>query len=425
MKTIDCRCISATAVSVVLVAAILCEGKLQAASINAGDWSTYQHDNAHTGRSPADFSPAQLQKLWGSTQYRRPIVVGNSIYGIGTYSSSAMSLASLNLYSGQLNWSSTIPGASGGLAYADDMIVVSARSTTSTKLYVYDAASGTQKYAVDLPSFQSPTSPTVLRNSNNQLVAYVADGGRISAVNLGSSTGSILWTTQGKFGGASTPTIAENSIILAGPGDYYAIDQLTGVANHFFNGGIIGGGGITAAFDADRRQIYIRNDLLNHMIAFSFESNAVITQKWQTTDTGSGSVSIGDSGRIYSTDRHTIWEQDPSDGHVIRSINGLDLPIGFTPVLSSNSLFYYGGTRATEIFDLNTFTHTRTLPDGRGSTNTHLQSPGAIFDNGYVLYHSNGFDVYVIPEPSIAILAIGLAVILAIRNRSYRVGGRT
>jgi hypothetical protein len=197
---------------------------------------------------------------------------------------------------------------------------------------------------------------------------------------------------------------------------YYAIDQLTGSVNPFFTASNAGGSGVTVAFDRLRNQFYVRDGDINALSAFSYTSNSMITQKWQTNPHGSTSVAIGPGGEVYGTNANEIYDWSPADGHVIQSTSGLELAYGFTPALSANSLFTYGydsthAVKTTEVFDLGTLAHVRTLPRGQSDANTPQQSPGAVFDQGYILYHSQdsiggaGFGVYfAVPEPAAILL---------------------
>jgi hypothetical protein len=213
------------------------------------------------------------------------------------------------------------------------------------------------------------------------------------------------------------PTVAGGSVILAGPTNYYAFDQLTGASNHFFGNGN-GGGGVTVAYDSARNQIYVRDRDNGLLTAFSYTSQSSISQVWQVpANINGGSVAIGADGGIYLTDStglHSLIERDPTDGHLLKSTNvPFEFSFGVTPIVSANSLFAWSTEfgPVTEIYDLDTFTRVRFLPKGRGGTNTAYQGPGAIFDNGYVLYHTDGFDVYwAVPEPSTAILVLVVGI---------------
>jgi hypothetical protein len=405
---------------------------LQFGDAKADDWTTYQHDAAHTGRSTADFAPTSLTKVWGSSSGNtQPIVVGNTLYELTSSgnTSNPLALNSYNLATGQKNWTTnfTAPGAT-HLTFADGLLIFSGQTGIDNhKLYAWDAANGTQRYVVDLPDLDYISiTPTVARNANNQLVAYVTGGQAVAAVALGASSGNVLWTSQASgIGGQSIPTVVGDSVILTGPEDYYAFDQLTGASNHFFGNGSGGGGGETVAYDSARKQIYVRDPGNGLLTAFSYTSQSSISQVWQVpANINGGSVAIGADGGIYLTDStslHSLIKRDPTDGHLLKSISvAFEFSFGATPIVSANSLFVWSTEfgPVTEVYDLDTFTRVRFLPKGRGGSNTAYQGPGAIFDNGYVLYYSSGFDVYwAVPEPSTLVLAVGIFAPLAAHRR--------
>src|SRR3954469_23269938 len=174
---------------------ILC-AVLQFGNAKADDWMTYQHDAAHTGRSTADFDPTTLTKIWGSNSGNtQPIVVGNSLYELtgNGFTRAPVTLTSYNLATAQKNWSTGFEAAGlSHLTFGDGMLVFAGRTLSDDryKLYAWDAGTGMQKYALDPPNIGGfSLTPTVARNANNQLVAYVASGGFVSAVALGATSG--------------------------------------------------------------------------------------------------------------------------------------------------------------------------------------------------------------------------------------------
>ena len=409
-----------------LAAALSCMLLMRPGLILADDWATYQHDNAHTGRSSAAFDSTLLTKAWGSMQYTDPIVVGNSVFGIR--GNGTVTVTSFNLLNGQTKWSTSLSASTPSYpTYAEGLLVFASSTSTGDRLYVLDAASGAQKYSVDMPPLGGiPLTPTIARNANNDLVAYVAGGEKVAAVNLGANAGSVMWTGSGSIGGSSMATIVGNSIILAGPDQYYAFDQLTGASNHFFGGTISGGGGVTVAFDSARMEFYVHDDSRNVLEAYSYTNNGAISSIWQVANGSSGgSVSIGADGGVYYATVSGLFERDPTDGHVLRSLSGLALSNETTPALSANSIFLYGDATSggtTEIFDINTFAHVSSISRGRGDLGTDYQGPGAIFDNGYVLYYhtdttTSGFDVYLaVPEPSAVLLLLTSSIVTVTRR---------
>ncbi len=312
---------------------------LQFGDAKADDWTTYQHDAAHTGRSSETFNPLLLKNTWGETfsltrpYPPTPVVAGDSLYNI--VGASGTTITSYNVRNGTTRWSASytdLNALRSPLSFAEGLLVFLAdgQSFSGTRLYVVDAATGMQKYSVALPPNMAPyVQPTLSRNANNQLVAYARWGDQISAVNLGTTSGSVMWTNSGNnMGTDSVPTIVGGSVVIAGPNQYYAFDQLTGASNHFLTSGTSGGGGCPVAFDSARMQFYVRDSVNGFLTAYKYTSNNVIQQVWRDSNSYqgvSGSVSIGADGRIYSASPGNVFELDPVDGHVLRSINGLPL----------------------------------------------------------------------------------------------------
>src|SRR5215467_1512680 len=268
---------------------------LFARSVTADDWPYYQHDAWHTGDSSAFVNPQALSLAWSApsspTGYSTPVIVGNTIYamqnqqGIGN---SQTTVSSFDLSTGAINWSYTgnfvfpsQPGVGGGF------VTFVGSTLSSSSLYVLDAITGTLRYTVPIPEGLVSMMPTVVQDQiSGNVTAFVADGSQVSALSLGSTNGSVLWTQTGEFGGDSIPTVVGTSIVLAGPGQYYAFDQATGAANHFWSGNIEGGGGSTVAYDASRQQFYVLedyNDGTPTLSAYHYIDNAHITLLWQRT----------------------------------------------------------------------------------------------------------------------------------------------
>jgi hypothetical protein len=391
---------------------------LLAQSIVADDWPYYQHDAWHTGDSSSFVSPQALSLAWRApsspTGYSTPVIVGNNIYamqnqqGIGD---SQTTVSSFDLSTGAINWSYTgnfvfpsQPGVGGGF------VTFVGSTLSSSSLYVLDATTGMLRYTVPIPESLISLMPTVVQDLiSGNVTAFVADGSQVSAVSLGSVSGSVLWTQTGSFGGDSIPTVVGSSIVLAGPGQYYAFDQATGAANQFWSGNISGGGGTTVAYDATRQQFYVLedyNDPTPTLSAYHYTDNAHITLLWQRTGAGvggGGSAAIGPTGNIYSAGNTTIWELDPATGITLRSISGL-FANGVTPALTNNVLWIIGQSQ-TFAYDLVTLQLLRAFNGSRGDLNTPYDSPGAFTDGYFVLdygniYGSPGFDVYSAPSPT-------------------------
>ena len=196
--------------------------------------------------------------------------------------------------------------------------------------------------------------------------------------------------------------------MLVGPGQYYAFDQVTGAANHFWSGGVSGGGGSTVAYDATRQQFYVLEDYDpdTTLSAYHYTDNFHIELLWQRTGAGvgyGGSVAIGPTGNVYSAGNSVIWELDPATGTTLRSIPG-SFANGVTPALTNNVLWIIGQIQVFA-YDLVTLQLLRAFNGSRGDLNTPYDSPGAFADGYFVLdygniYGSPGFDVYSGPIPT-------------------------
>jgi outer membrane protein assembly factor BamB len=391
---------------------------LFAQSAVADDWPYYQHDAWHTGDSSALVNPQPLSLAWSApsspTGYSTPVIVGNHIYamqnqqGIGN---SQTTVSSFELLTGAINWSYTgnfvFPSQPGvGVGF----VTFVGSTISNSSLYVLDATTGTLRYTVPIPEGVTSMMPTVVQDKiSGNVTAFVANGSQLSAVSLGQMSGSVLWTQTGSFGGSSIPTVVGNSIVLAGPGQYYAFDQATGTPNHFWSGNISGGGGTTVAYDAARQQFYVLefyNDPTPTLSAYHYTDNAHITLLWQRTGAGvggGGSVAIGSTGNVYSAGNTVIWELDPATGTTLRPISG-SFANAVTPALTNNVLWIIGETQVFA-YDLVTLQLLRSFDGSRGSLNSAYDSPGAFADGYFVLdygtiYGSPGFDVYSAPTPT-------------------------
>ena len=391
---------------------------LFAGQLVADDWPYYQHDAWHTGNSSALVNPQVLSLAWTApsspTGYSTPVIVGNTIYamqnqqGIGN---SQTTLSSFDLSTGTINWSysgnfvfPSQPGVGGGF------VTFVGSTTSNSSLYVLDAITGMLRYTVPIQEGLTSLMPTVVQDPfTGNVTAFVTQGSLVSAVSLGQVSGSVLWTQSGNFGGSSIPTVVGSSIVLAGPGQYYAFDQATGAANHFWSGGISGGGGSTVAYDAARQQFYVLefyNDTIPTLSAYHYTDNAHITLLWQRTGAGvggGGSVAIGPTGNVYSAGNGVIWELDPATGATLRFISG-SFANAVTPALT-NSVLWIIGQSQTFAYDLVTLQFLRAFKGSRGSLNSAYDSPGAFADGYFVLdygniYGSHSFDVYRGPTPT-------------------------
>lgn len=400
--------------------------------VSGGTWTTYQGDVYHSGYSPANFDPATLTKAWQAPDgYSIPLVVGDTVYSMNNqngFSDPPTTVSSFNLADGSVNWTYTnqflFPSYP---SYAEGLLAFTARpySGGNTQLYVLNAATGALKYSVPISSIGSTDKaiPTLYRNpSSGKLVAYVADTSKIYAVNLGASSGSVLWSSIGNDFGHSIPTVIGNSVVLANSAEYYAFDQISGAQNHFNTGPGNGGGGTTVVADSAANRVYILESYSASvpaaLTAYAYADNSSLTKLWQVTGAGienGASVALGKTGLIYSASANTLREIDPVTGSTLRLLTGLNLAAPLTPAVSDGYIWLYSSSN-TLVYDLQTLQLIKSLPGSRGPLLTAFDGPGAISDQHFLLEFGTlnagpGFAVYAaVPEPETAVLALSSLV---------------
>jgi hypothetical protein len=404
----------------------------------ADDWPAYQHDTAHTGYTAASPDPRKLTLKWSApTGYSTPLIVGSNVIATRNGGGTGLptTISSFNIDTGAVNWSYTGSYTfASQAAYANGLVTFSAgeNGADANKLIVLDAATGALKYKVAL-GISDDTMPMMVREANGTTTAYFADVSKVKAVSLGATSGTVLWTASGNYGGSSLPTlVGGNTIVLAGPGQYYAIDRATGAQNHFQNGNILGGGGDAVVYDAARSAFYVLDaydGLDNALTAYHFGgSYNAITRLWQKTGTGvadAGQVALDASGNLYSVDPSNLVEFDPATGNILRSRTGQSFAPTVAPLIAGNILWAYDYDN-DYAYDLTTLERVATFPSTRLGMNFVFDSPGAVDDFHYVLDHerivnSPGFDVYAAPEPgALGTLFIPALALAARRRRRSR-----
>src|SRR6266404_7839621 len=221
-------------VGLVRIQVIIAAGAtLFARSVVADDWPYYQHDAWHTGDSTAFVNPQALSLAWTApsspTGYSTPVIVGNNIYAMqnqGGFGELHTTVSSFDLSTGAINWSysgnfvfPSQPGVGGGF------VTFVGSTISSSSLYVLDAITGALRYTVPIPEGPVSLMPTVVQDSiSGNVTAFVAGYPYVSAVSLGPTSGSVLWTQLGDFCCSSIPTVVGSSIILIGPNQYWAFD---------------------------------------------------------------------------------------------------------------------------------------------------------------------------------------------------------
>lgn len=369
------------------------------APLHADNWPQYQHNPAHTGRTDAAVTPEALHLIWSAPGYTEPVVQGDTVYA-----TSGTTLTAFVARTGEVKWSYSMSNSFPVHAAVTGKVaaLIGFNVTAySNILVILDASTGIPHYTVSVGGSFDLTPPTLARDPVSGLMtAYCATSSVVTAVQLGSNSATVLWSQSGGFGGFSTTTIAGNSIVVAGPGQYYAFDRTTGEVNHFHDGDIEGGGGTTVTYDSTLSQLYVLeaydSTTFGALTAYRYTDNKDISRIWQLTNPidldEAGSVAIGADGKIYYCTPSQMAEVDPSTGAVLRSVN-TNFATAVTPALTQGVVWVFNQTQ-TLSYDLTTFTVIQALNDSRGDLNTPYCSPGAFKDEFFVLNGSGQLEVY-------------------------------
>jgi len=389
---------------------------LLAASARADDYETYAHDPQRTGLSASYLDPTSLTQTWTGTGYVKPIIVGNTVYA-----SNNSQVASFNLANGQVNWSTT--AAAGPIGYAGSLLVGSnytvINSTVHPYLEILSAATGAPLYSVNVPEGPNGQITIATDTTTSQPVAYVGDGrGDFTAVRLGPSSGTVLWTATGLLAGSGLSSVLGDYVLFANYQEYYAINRTSGAVNRFYSGGGVGGENYTPVVDATRNEFYINSR--NTLTAYTV-SGTTISQLWQITGAGigNGAVALDPNGFLYSTDTGHLVKLDPATGHTLAMVTGT-FANNSVPIVTANGIWNFGPGRGNadqavfiySLADLSLITKYTELPNVSATTYNGISAVDEThfaFDEGP---SSNNFIVstgtILLPEPaSLALLLFG------------------
>lgn len=405
------------------------------------DWTQYGANVNHTDYSNTSADPNAAKFLWQApTGYSEPVIADGAIYSLNRSLQSAgtFTLSSFNPVTGQVNWSQTGSYLSpSAVAYADGLLVHVASTGSTENLIVRDASTGSVKYTVPfaLPdASRAGSTPLLAKDDAGNLIAYFAGDATMHAVQLGATSGTVLWNHAAPDGVSFTgglPTIVGNSIVYAEPGQFSAYDRSTGALNKFHTSNLSGGGSSTPLVDPARNQVYIfesySGSVTAAVTAYSYNGSNAFTQQWQYTGIGTAPSSDGGldaNGNIYTTDSAGNLVVLRPDGSVLNTITGQGLAAGTAPVLTNKALYTQTASQ-TKVYDLATLALTATVNDSRGSATTNIyKGLGPVTDQYLIEDHatgsnSPGFSVYSVPEPTgLTLPAIGIVALLRRRRRS-------
>ncbi|MEO8440731.1 MAG: PQQ-binding-like beta-propeller repeat protein [Spartobacteria bacterium] len=372
---------------------------LSADSSLAQHWRQYQHDGGHRGQSNVNINPAALAQVWSAAGFIEPRILGDTLYARKRESLSTR-VAAFSLADGQEKWSTLGDGVYfGNLAVAKDFLILEGFNYNggfSDVFVVLDAATGQERYRIDLPLEFSFSEPNLAKEAGGP-VAYCTDGGTLAAVRVGKDAANILWTQTGDIG-LSEATIVGDSVITFGAGGTgSAFVRATGTKSVFFNGGP-SLGSAPASANPRRGDFYVKLDYktegVTRVRAFHYNSNDSIELLWTRVtpfNQSGGMVAIGSDGNLYAVGSGEIAIIDPNDGSTIKSIP-FPFVNGCTPALSGNVLWVYSDTD-TYAYDASSLDLLAAFP-GSSGFNFGFDSVGAFVPGTAALNFKDRIQVY-------------------------------
>ena len=342
-----------------------------------------------------------------------PIIVGNSVIAIKNenLATAPTVIDSFNIANGAVNWSTPVNYSdTSGLGYGGGYVAFGTSVTVNSQvvgsLNVLNASSGAKLYSVPLPT--DAISVTIATDTTTTLpVAYVTGNvGAITAVRLGPTSGTTLWSTTVLAGG-TVSSIAGNMLLTANPDQYYAIDRTTGAINHFFKGMSSGGGGLKPVVDTAHGRFYIYGSLFlgqkteSDLIAYSYHGST-ITQIWKDTQSENGASAtpaIDSAGNVYLATRTSLMKINGATGAVLKSVPG-NFYVHNSPIITPQYIWEFGaGASVTSayVYNLSDLSLAAQFPLG---SNANYLEQGAAMDPTHLIVdfggtqQSPGFEVF-------------------------------
>jgi len=398
-------------------------------------WSTYLHDNQHTGRASFDLDPMSLgaTPAWSAPAgFAVPLVVGDRVYAMATqagHGDDVTRIAAFDLATGMQQWATEdyliFPSAP---AYHDGRLFYVGIDwlTGEHLLMALDAQTGAFLYSLEIPQAVEVSTPTLYENPNTgEVLAFLSNahfttlgiGPNMTAVSLGVTSAVVKWSDPEPrdFDFWSIPTIVEDSLVVAGPCQYYAYEMETGVINHFHAGGCYGGGGTTVTYDEKRRQLYVLDAYVaeegvvyDALTAWTYHSSNDIRLLWEKRGGSywpSDGIALDGDGYVWTTTYDQLLKIDPQNGQTVGVAAG-QYAGGMRPIVSGDYIWTYSPTwrLLTVVYDRATLAEAGTFPGTQGDTNSPFSATGALAEGAFLrengrFYMNWGFDVFLtVPE---------------------------
>ena len=275
------------------------------------DATAYQINPAHDGQQidPA-FAGANQVALWskdlgGPVQY--PLIVGNTVFvdvghtnPDGSYTSGT-SVSAYDRSDGSLRWGPVNIGGTygfGAIAYDNGSVFA---LNYNGQLFALDAATGAEKWSVQLGTSNYTSPPTALNGT-----VYVGGNGSLLAVS--ETTGTVNWSGSVFYGDSSSPAVDASGVYVS-----YACEQtysfaLTGALRWHHVTDCSGGGGRTPVLHSGA--VYVRDDAGKPPVALSESDGSPLSGF-----TAQPAPAFGDNVMV-TLSSHNLTATDPTTGTV-------------------------------------------------------------------------------------------------------------
>ncbi len=392
-----------------------------ASSVWAGDWATYQANARRTGNSGANHSPTELKFLWQApTDYAGAKIVGDTIVAT-KWGFDGSHITAFHARTGQVLWDRSFGSEVISPPTIDGNYVSFVYGPQSMATVELVRLSDGSTLAASNSNDSSFSPPLLLDNGNGTADLVLATSGGVRRLHYDGTGFVSKWSAIASLGGFVSPSRIGSSIILAGVGQYYAVEFETGQLNHFHSGNISGGGGGAAVIDSANQRIFIRemvsSEIFDALSAYSFAGQNAISQLWQIDTAGFGSdPALTSEGDVVFEDNGVLWLRDGETGALLDNTANLGI-FDQAPMITSGRV-WVGASDSIRAYDLATLEFQGSLSATLRGGNTGEMNFSAASD-AYLLTQSpfgggfgaEGFRVYgAVPEPLTALaIVVGIS----------------
>lgn len=361
-----------------------------------------RHDSYRTGFSNINFDPTSLNYVWDAPElYANPIVVGDILIA----SKRHQKITAFSLSTGEELWENDIDVFGSQAVYADGTVWY----TTQQGVHQVDVATGAQQDLTPITWYNlTSPQPLVHKNADGSVSLYTSGNDlvhikRTTSVNGDTNTAQV-WEVKPTFpppvslNYGKAINLAGDSLIINQPGQYAAVDAVTGAANLFHSSSLTGGGDPPAVYDEARETLYIagQDSPGNFSLkAYDYSSTQDIVLKWELVD-AYYDVAIDGDGYIYAKNGDVIEKIDPDTQQILGTATGDFRPKMMPTIIGDVMIAYSRQVGALGVVEETYFYDTGSME----LIHTIAKTGGGFVANGFfVQTHPDGISVYQVSAP--------------------------